>query len=75
MVTCIIEKIEDFPVLTQGFIGCTSENFTTTLGREGSDFTAAVLANILDAEKVIIWKYQKGLYRFQVLLNKFQIYE
>ena len=38
---CIKEKIKDFPVVTQGFIGCTSENFTTTLGREGSDFTAA----------------------------------
>ena len=33
---CIIEKIEDFPVLTQGFIGCTSENFTTTLGSRSS---------------------------------------
>jgi len=58
---CIREKIECFPVVTQGFIGCTSENFTTTLGREGSDFTAAVLANVLNAEQVIIWKDVEGV--------------
>jgi len=58
---CAREKITDFPVVTQGFIGCTSENFTTTLGREGSDFTAAVLANVLNAEKVIIWKDVDGV--------------
>ena len=58
---CIKEKIKDFPVVTQGFIGCTSENFTTTLGREGSDFTAAVLANVLNAECVIIWKDVEGV--------------
>jgi len=50
-----------FPVITQGFIGCTSENFTTTLGREGSDFTAAIIANILDAGKLIIWKDVDGV--------------
>ncbi|MBS1920659.1 MAG: aspartate kinase [Bacteroidetes bacterium] len=43
-------------VLTQGFIGTTDENESTTLGREGSDYTAAVFANILNAEKVTIWK-------------------
>src|ERR1035437_727226 len=37
-------------ILTQGFIGGTSENFTTTLGREGSDYTAAILAYCCDAE-------------------------
>ena len=58
---CIREKLEDFPIITQGFIGCTSENFTTTLGREGSDFTAAVLANVLNAEQVIIWKDVEGV--------------
>ena len=42
--------------ITQGFIGCTSENFTSTLGREGSDFTAAILAYCLDAKEVVIWK-------------------
>ena len=48
-------------VVTQGFIGGTSENFTTTLGREGSDYTAALLAYFTDAEKVIIWKDVPGV--------------
>ena len=43
-------------VLTQGFIGSTDENESTTLGREGSDYTAAVFANMLDAESQTIWK-------------------
>lgn len=47
--------------LTQGFIGGTDENFTTTLGREGSDFTAAILAYCLDAEEVVIWKDVPGV--------------
>lgn len=47
--------------LTQGFIGGTRNNLSTTLGREGSDFTAAVFANILEAEKVVIWKDVPGV--------------
>jgi len=47
--------------ITQGFIGCTSENFTTTLGREGSDYSAAIFASILDAKKLVIWKDVPGL--------------
>jgi len=43
-------------ILTQGFIGATDENESTTLGREGSDYTAAVFANMLNAESLIIWK-------------------
>ena len=43
-------------VLTQGFIGATDENESTTLGREGSDFTAALSANVLDATDVTFWK-------------------
>ena len=43
-------------VLTQGFIGSTDENESTTLGREGSDYSAAVFANLLDAESQTIWK-------------------
>jgi aspartate kinase len=43
-------------ILTQGFIGSTDENESTTLGREGSDYTAAVFANMLDAESLTIWK-------------------
>jgi len=43
-------------VLTQGFIGSTDENESTTLGREGSDYTAAVFANLLNTESLTIWK-------------------
>jgi len=43
-------------VLTQGFIGATDENESTTLGREGSDYTAAVFANMLNAQSQTIWK-------------------
>lgn len=48
-------------VVTQGFIGGTSEGLTTTLGREGSDFSAAVFAYSMDAESVTIWKDVDGL--------------
>lgn len=48
-------------VITQGFIGSSSENFTTTLGREGSDFTAGILAFCLNAESVTIWKDVPGM--------------
>jgi aspartate kinase len=47
--------------LTQGFIGHTSEDLTTTLGREGSDFTAGIFAYCLDAEDVTIWKDVPGM--------------
>jgi aspartate kinase len=47
--------------ITQGFIGGTSENFTTTLGREGSDFTASILAFATNAVEVIIWKDVPGV--------------
>ncbi|MFZ0283070.1 MAG: aspartate kinase [Bacteroidales bacterium] len=47
--------------VTQGFIGSTIAGQTTTLGREGSDYTAAILANMLDAERVVVWKDVPGL--------------
>jgi aspartate kinase len=47
--------------VTQGFIAGTRTNQTTTLGREGSDYTAALLANLLDAERVTIWKDVPGV--------------
>ncbi len=43
-------------LITQGFIGATDENESTTLGREGSDFSAAIFANLLNGESVTIWK-------------------
>lgn len=48
-------------IITQGFIGSTDENESTTLGREGSDYTAAVFGNILSAESVTIWKDVEGV--------------
>lgn len=48
-------------IITQGFIGATAENNTTTLGREGSDYTAAVFTNMLNAESLSIWKDVDGL--------------
>jgi len=48
-------------MLTQGFIGSAPDRSTTTLGREGSDFTAAIFAYCLNAEEVIIWKDVPGL--------------
>lgn len=47
--------------VTQGFIGGTAEHLTTTLGREGSDYSAAIMAYALDAESVTIWKDVPGL--------------
>lgn len=47
--------------VTQGFIGGTASGSTTTLGREGSDYTAAIIANILDAECVMVWKDVPGI--------------
>ncbi|HXB05874.1 MAG TPA: aspartate kinase [Puia sp.] len=52
---------EDDLILTQGFIGATSDNESTTLGREGSDYSAAVFANLLDAESQTIWKDVEGV--------------
>ena len=48
-------------IVTQGFIGSSSENFTTTLGREGSDYTAAILSYCLDADSMHIWKDVPGV--------------
>ena len=48
-------------VLVQGFIGKDDDGFTTTLGREGSDFTAAILAWCLNADSVTIWKDVPGV--------------
>lgn len=47
--------------ITQGFLGSDANNFTTTLGREGSDYTAAIFAYCLNAESVTIWKDVPGV--------------
>ena len=57
--------IQNFPknniVITQGFIGC-FDNTTTTLGREGSDYSASIIGNLLDASEVILFKDVEGVY-------------
>lgn len=58
-----LQQLEwDKPIyLTQGFIGGTKGSFMTTLGREGSDFSAAIFANCLNAKGVTIWKDVEGV--------------
>ncbi|MDP4211545.1 MAG: aspartate kinase [Bacteroidota bacterium] len=60
------EKVEPFfretnIILTQGFIGATDSNESTTLGREGSDYSAAIFANLLNADSITIWKDVEGI--------------
>lgn len=55
------DALEHGIVITQGFIGGTSENFTTTLGREGSDYSAAIFSACLNARALTIWKDVSGV--------------
>jgi aspartate kinase len=48
-------------IITQGFIGATDENESTTLGREGSDYSAAIFANLINAQSLTIWKDVEGV--------------
>ncbi len=57
----LIPYIDRSVVITQGFIGRDDENNTTTLGREGSDYSAAIFAFCLDAQDVTIWKDVAGI--------------
>ena len=58
----ILEKVNpDQFYITQGFIGSDDNNFTTTLGREGSDYTAAIFAYCLNSNSVTIWKDVPGV--------------
>ena len=61
LVTEHFEFGENQILITQGFLGSTIDNITTTLGREGSDYTGAVLAHVLKAKKLIIWKDVPGV--------------
>ena len=60
--TTITEKLKTTTLyITQGFLASDSNNFTTTLGREGSDYTAAIFAYCLNAQSVTIWKDVPGV--------------
>ncbi len=56
-----LKQTKDQLIITQGFIGSTTRNETTTLGREGSDFTAAIYGSCLGAQSVAIWKDVPGV--------------
>ncbi len=69
-------------VVTQGFIGSNPQGDTTTLGREGSDFTAAIIGSILNANEIVIWKDVPGimnadpkLFKDTVKLNNISYHE
>ena len=57
----LLEKAEEGVLITQGFIGMSQNHFTTTLGREGSDFSAAIFAYCLPATSVTVWKDVPGI--------------
>jgi aspartate kinase len=63
--TAILSKVTELVkngfVVTQGFVGCTAEGFATTLGREGSDYTASIFAYSLNAERMTVWKDVEGI--------------
>lgn len=61
VVRIIPPLLQEGHLITQGFIGSSRTGDTSTLGREGSDFTGAILANILDAEGLYIWKDVPGV--------------
>jgi len=62
-VSSFLDSAESKPIIaiTQGFLGATAEGATTTLGREGSDYTASIFAFTLHAEEMVIWKDVPGL--------------
>ena len=69
--------VRDTLTITQGFLGSDENSFTTTLGREGSDYTAAIFAYCLNAESVTIWKDVPGVmnadpryFKNAILLNQ-----
>ncbi|MFN5319651.1 MAG: aspartate kinase [Bacteroidia bacterium] len=69
-------------ILTQGFIASTADNESVTLGREGSDYTASILAHCLNATEVVIWKDVAGvlnadprIFKDAVLLNELSYYD
>src|SRR5690606_38271427 len=59
---CITENVDQNQLnITQGFLGSDDNNFTTTLGREASDYTAAIFAYCINADSVTIWKDVPGV--------------
>ncbi len=65
---CIFE--DNSVCITQGFIASDKQGNTTTLGREGSDFTASIFAYILEAEEAVFWKEVDGIYNSDPAISK-----
>lgn len=61
LIADFVQNHSDQIIITQGFIGHTPENLTTTLGREGSDYTAGIFAYCTNAQDVTIWKDVPGM--------------
>lgn len=59
--TTLLPLLRDSWVITQGFVGGTTENYSSTLGREGSDYSAAIFADLLDAASLTVWKDVPGI--------------
>lgn len=57
----LVSTLKEGPIITQGFIGRDHKGLTTTLGREGSDYSAAIFASCLNAKSVTIWKDVPGV--------------
>ncbi|HQT23570.1 MAG: aspartate kinase [Sphingobacteriales bacterium 17-39-43] len=55
------DQLKNQIIISQGFIGGTSENFTTTLGREGSDYSAAIFSSCIQAKSLTVWKDVPGI--------------
>lgn len=60
--TWLLPRLSQALVITQGFIGCEAKGRTTTLGRGGSDYTAALLGETLHADRIDIWTDVPGIY-------------
>jgi aspartate kinase len=60
-IQALVPVVAKQTIITQGFIGQTQQGLTATLGREGSDFSAAIFAYCMDAESVTIWKDVPGV--------------
>ncbi len=81
-VTSLMDFNETSMYVTQGFIGSTDQNESTTLGREGSDYSASIFANLLNGESLTIWKDVDGVmsadprkFPTATLINELSFYE
>ncbi len=81
-VTSLMDFKETSMYVTQGFIGSTDQNESTTLGREGSDYTASIFANLLNGDSLTIWKDVDGVmsadprkFPTATLINELSFYE